>query len=300
MEIYQVNNNFYDLENAITQAFQKRADIKKIELNSNKEPELFLRFNSWTKPFYYLTDKDGNYSELNPAEIKQKFDEHHEKERVEKEIKEKEMELQREKEKYHIVVLSNCPELRVDKWVHTREDFLEVYNHDKSLFLNRNPILSKFATDDEIIEIINNCMRFKLIKSRIEYYHKLIDLCIERNIDYDRYYHGTEGHFPDGTTLEPEEQHVTIPYLFLMELGIDEFIKLIQKYKFDLNKDVNYGGPIPFHALGYFDNHEFIKIMKACIKAGYDINTIESESGMTIAQAIYDFMPDLANEIIEK
>lgn len=304
MNIYQVSNSFYDLENAIIQAFQKRADIMKIELNSNRGPELFLRLNYWTKPFPYLTDKDGNYSELNPAEIKPKWDKQMEKEKKEKEIKDKEkeikdkeMEIQRGKEKYHIVVLSNSPNLRVDKWIHTREDFLEVFNHDKSLFLNRNPILSKFATDSEIIEIINES---KLVKSWVEYYHKLIDLCIERNIDYDRYYHGTRARFNDGTMLKPEEQQVTIPYQFLMELGIESFIELIEKYKFDLNKDVNYGGPIPFHALGYFDNEEFIKIMKACIKAGYDINTVESESGMIIAEAISSFMPDLADQIIAR
>jgi hypothetical protein len=152
MYIYNVDSKYYDLENAIKVALEKRSNINRILLNAeNQRQELFLTGN-WKTPFYCLIDpKTQDFSELNPADIKEKWNDW----LLQEKKKEEEQAIQREKEKFHIIVLSNKPSLRYDKWVHTREDFLEVYNKDKSLLANRIEILSKFATNEEILEVIN-------------------------------------------------------------------------------------------------------------------------------------------------
>lgn len=289
MFIYSVNNKFYDLENAIKVALDKRSCIYRIQLNDeNQTQELFLTGN-WKTPFYCLTDpKTQDYSELNPADIKEKWDDW----LLQEKKKEEEKAIQREKEKFHIVVISNVESLKCDKWVHTREDFLEVYNKDKSLLSERIEILSKFATNEEILGIINHKMT--VIPMSDTYANKifrLLDLCIERGINYDIYYHETPGKFPDGTILSSEEQFITIPYKFFIgsdRMTLKPFFKLLKEYKFDLNKDINYGGALPFHAFGFLTDEDFKLILDACVEAGYDLNTREPESGMTI------------NEIVEK
>jgi hypothetical protein len=287
MFIYSVNSKYYDLENAIKVALEKRSSIIRIQLNAeNQTPELFLKGN-WNTPFYCLTDpKTQDFSELNPAEIREKWDDW----LLQEKKKEEEQAIQREKEKFHIVVLSNVESLRCDKWVHTREDFLEVYNKNKSLLANRIEILSKFATNEEILEVIN----YEMIVMPMSYSYantifRLLDLCVNRGINYDIYYHSTPGKFPDGAVLSSEEQFITIPYKFFLasdRMTLKPFFKLLKEYHFDLNKDINYGGALPFHSFGYSSSEEFKLILDACVEAGYDINTKDTESGMTITDVM--------------
>lgn len=287
MYIYSVNGKFYDLENAIKVALEKRSSIYRIQLNvENQYQELFLTSHSKT-PFYCLIDpKTQDYSELNPEDIKEKWNDW----LLQEKKKEDEKAIQREKEKFHIVVLSNVESLRCDKWVHTREDFLEVYHKDKSLLANRIEILSKFATNEEILEVINYKMIvIPMSNSYANNIFRLLDLCIERGINYDIYYHSTPGKFPDGTILPSGEQFITIPYKFFIasdRMTLKPFFKLLKEYHFDLNKDINYGGALPFHSFGYSSNEEFKLILDACVEAGYDINTKDTESQMTITDVI--------------
>jgi hypothetical protein len=287
MFIYSVNGKFYDLENAIKVALEKRSSIYRIQLNvENQHQELFLTGN-WKTPFYCLTDpKTQDFSELNPADIKEKWNDW----LMQEKKKEEEQAIQREKDKFHIVVLSNVESFRYDKWVNTREDFLEVYHKDKSLLAHRIKILSKFATNEEILEIIN-CKMLNVPQSDTyaETIFRLLDLCIDRGINYDIYYQNTQGKFPDGTVLPPEEQFITIPYKFFigsLKMTLKPFFKLLKEYHFDLNKDINYGGALPFHSFGFLSDDEFLLVLEACIEAGYDLNTRDTESGMTIREAI--------------
>jgi len=280
-----VNNYMYDdIDLMVKVALEKESSIYRIWLNSQQFPELILVGNRNT-PFYCLMDpKTQEFSELNPDYIKEKWN----KWLLQKKIEEEEKALQREKEEFRVVVLSNSPHLRYDKWVNTREDFLEVYSSDRSLLSNRIRILSRFANNEEILEIINDQMMMSpLSEAYFCYLFKLMDLCVERGIDYDIYYNDIPGQFPDGTILPSGEQFITIPYKFFIDsdrMTLKPFFKLLKEYKFDLNKDINYGGPLPFHSLGYSSNEDFKLILDACVEAGYDLNTKDTETHMTIPE----------------
>lgn len=315
MEIFTFNNiisyvnSIFDIDHIINYDRSKLSigitPIYFKKLNEDCKWKLKFYFNKFHENNCYLFNEDGNFSELNFPEDKVKYENYLKGEKEKQEKEENERKIQMEKEKFHIKVLSNIPELRIDKQVNNREDFLEVFNNKKfmhHLYMYVN-ILDEYATGEEILEVLKAKIAKYLPMSEdsVIGIYQLLELMEKKGFyDYDINY--------KAKTFE-EEDIITLPYYLLVycnNTGLKTLYKVISDFKFDLNKpllDGNYG-PLPFHAIDLlpdFEN-EFPRFMKLCVEKGYNMHNTEFIDTIGKNITIIDVMyksgnPELAEEL---
>jgi hypothetical protein len=313
MEIFTFNPNFsnpiYDFEHIIN--YDKSTLSKGMTLiyfkkiNENSEWERKFYFNKIDENTCYLFNNDDTFSEFNSEENKIKY-ENYIKELKEKQEKEEiERKIKIEKEKFHIIVHSNKPDLCLDKWINNREDFLEVFNKNKENLKSRFEILNEYATGDEILEILKHKIKryIPITENVVEITYQLLELMEKKGFyDYDINYKAVD--FEEGDLI-------TLPFYLLLysnKFGTKTLYKVISDFKFDLNKPLiepDYG-PLPFHAIDLLPNfeQEFPTFMKLCVEKGYNMNCVElfdtTQEYLTIIDAMYKIgNPELAEKLKE-
>jgi hypothetical protein len=253
----------------------------------------------------FLFNRDDSLSEFNSEEDKNKY------EILQKELKEKlekeneENRIKMEKEKFHIIVHSTKKEFCIDKWINSREDFLEIFNNNNFEYhlIRRKEILDKFATGNELLYLLQSHIKrcIPLSEDAIEYIYNILKLMESKGFyEYDINYKCIDFE---------EDDLVTLPYYLLIhcnKTGTETFYKIISDFKFDLNKpliEADYG-PLPFHAIDLLPNfeQEFPGFMKLCVEKGYNMNNTElfdsTQENITIIEAMYKIgNPELAEEL---
>jgi hypothetical protein len=312
MDIFTFKVNFSDpifdinhLINLDRKFVSSRTSIYSKKLN-NQEPWNYTHyFKRFDDNNCFLFNKDDTLSEFNSDEDKIKYENIRKIEEEKIIIANEEIKIANEKKTYHIVCLSNVKEHRVDKWINSREDFLEIFNSNdnKSLLMGRIEILNKFATIEEIFELFKNYVEKRIILNdyAVEHIYDMLQLMESKGFyDYDINYKCRE--FDEG-------ELVTLPYYLLLrshKTGTKTFYRILSDFKFDLNKtliDENYG-QLPFHAIDLLPNfeQEFPQFMKLCVKGGYNMNNTEfldsTQENITIIDAMYQIgKPELAEEL---
>lgn len=311
MNIFTFNPNFtdtiYDINHLINldrKFVYSTTSIYSKKLNENEIWKLTHYFKRFDDNNCFLFNRDDSLSEISSEKDKIKYEilQKELKEKLEKENEEKRVQM--EKEKFHIICLSNIKQYYVDKWINSREDFLEILNNDENRFLlmGRIEILDKFATIVEIFELLKSYVEKILIDDfAVKCIYNMLKLMESKGFyDYDINYKCKD--FEEG-------EIVTLPYFLLLnsnKTSTETFYKIIYDFKFDLNKpliEADYG-PLPFHAIDLLPNfeQEFTRFMKLCVERGYNMNNTElfdsTQENITIIEAMYKIgNPELAEEL---